>query len=221
MFKDLKFRTSNLEQENIMHPRRSLFFSLLSLIVFGLSTNASSQANEPRFTIEPSYDVVLQVVIGGDDKSGSRLPDNLNNVAKQLKNNYQFADYRLANTYVGRIANGGNFEFKSLSNIFGRPPDTDTPSFLEWTLGGLRAGPNASGKNDIMLQVFRFGARIPIRTGSFREEGGKQLPIINYEAIGLSSGRVTLSENTPTLLGSLSLPTSENSMFLVLTLRPA
>ncbi len=204
-----------------MQPRRSLLFSFLSLIVFGLPTNASAQGPDPRFTIEPSYDVVLQVVIGGDDKSGSRLPDNLNNIAKQLKNNYQFNDYRLANTYVGRIANGGNFEFKSVSNIFGKPMDSETPSFLEWNLGGLRAGPNASGKNDIMLQVFRFGARIPIRTGSFREEGGKQLPIINYEAIGLSSGRVTLSENTPTLLGSLSLPTSDNSMFLVLTLRPA
>ncbi|MFL6468198.1 MAG: hypothetical protein ACJ72Z_09610 [Pyrinomonadaceae bacterium] len=171
--------------------------------------------------VESSYDVVLQVVIGGDDKSGGRLPENLNNVTKQLKNNYQFADYRLANTYIGRIANGGNFEFKSVSNIFGRAADSETPSFLEWTLGGLRAGPNAAGKNELMLQVFRFGARIPIRTGGVREEGGKPFPVINYEAIGLSSGRVTLSENTPTLLGSLSLPTSDHSMFLVLTLRPA
>ena len=68
-----------------MQPRRSLLLSFLSLIVFGLSTNASAQGPDPRFTIEPSYDVVLQVVIGGDDKSGSRLPEQLGGRSADLE----------------------------------------------------------------------------------------------------------------------------------------
>ena len=200
-------------------PSRVFPYVLLSILLLGSAAVASAQ-NDQR--IESSYDVVLQIVIGGDDKSaGQPMPSGLSNITKQLRGNYSFADYRLTNTYVGRIANGGNFEFKSVSTIFGRGVQTETPSFLDWTLAGLRVGQNTAGKNDLMLQAFRFGARVPVKTGSFREEGGKQLPLFNYEAIGLTSSRVTLSENTPTLLGSLSLPGVDSAMFVVLTFRPA
>jgi hypothetical protein len=193
-------------------PSRVISYFLLSI----LFVSASSAQNDLR--IEPSYDVVLQIVIGGDDKAANQpLPSSLSSIAKQLKGNYSFSEYRLANTYVGRIANGGSFDFKSISNVFGRPADNETPSFLEWSLGGLRSGQSASGKNDLMLQAFRFGARVPIRTT--REDGGKQFAIFNYEPIGLNSARITLAENTPTLLGSLSLPNADNAMFLVLTLK--
>jgi hypothetical protein len=198
-------------------PGRVIPYFLLSIL---LLASAAAAQNDQR--IEPSYDVVLQIVIGGDDKTaGQPIPSNLSNITKQLRDNYAFSGYRLTNTYVGRIANGGNFEYKSVSTIFGRGVESETPSFLDWTLGGLRSGQNATGKSDLMLQVFRFGARVPVRTGSFREEGGKQVPIFNYEPIGLTSSRVTLAENTPTLLGSLSLPGVDSSMFVVVTFRPA
>ena len=196
-------------------PSRSISILLLSI----LFVSAAFAQNDQR--IEPSYDVVLQIVIGGDDKAaGQSMPSGLSNVTKQLRSNYPFSEYRLTNTYVGRIANGGTFEFKSVSTIFGRGVQTETPSFLDWSLAGLRAGQGSSGKNDLMLQAFRFGARVPVKVGS-REEGGKQLPIFNYEPIGLTSSRVTISENTPTLLGSLSLPGVDSAMFVVVTFRPA
>ena len=200
-----------------MHFRRSQLIFFIAMIFVALPFVARAQNDQ--FKIEPSYDVILQVVIGGDEKGGTKLPNNLDGIAKQLKANYQFNDYKLANTYVGRIANGGNFEFKSLSNMLGRPAETETPSFLEWSIGGMRTGINAAGKGNMFLNVFRFGARIPIRVNA-RDEAGKVFPV-NYESIGLSSARVTLTEGTPTLIGSLSLPTSDNSMFLVLTLKPA
>ena len=200
-----------------MHFRRSQLIFFFAMIFVALPFVAKAQGDQ--FKIEPSYEVILQVVIGGDEKAGTKLPNNLDGIARQLKANYQFSDYKLANTYVGRIANQGNFEFKSLTNIFGRPAETETPSFLEWSIAGMRTGPSTSGKNDIYFNVFRFGARIPIRTNA-RDDSGKVFPV-NYEAIGLSSARLTLTESTPTLIGSLSLPTSDNAMFLVLTLKPA
>jgi hypothetical protein len=200
-------------------PGRVISYFLLSILLLGTAVTASAQ-NDQR--IEASYDVVLQIVIGGDDKTaGQPMPSGLSNITKQLRSSYSFADYRLTNTYVGRIANGGNFEFKSVSTIFGRGVESETPSFLDWSLAGLRSGQSASGKNDLMLQAFRFGARVPVKTGSVREEGGKQFPIFNYEPIGLNSSRVTLSENTPTLIGSLSLPGVDSAMFVVVTFRPA
>ena len=198
-------------------PGRSVSLFLLSVLLLSFAVNASAQTDQ---RIEASYDVVLQLVIGTDDKSaGQPLPQNLGNVVKQLRGNYSFADYRLSNTYLGRIANGGNFEFKSVSTIFGRGPESETPSFMEWSLNGLRAGTSPAGRTDISVG-FRFGARVPIRV-STREENGKSLPVLNYEPIGLNSARVSMSENTPTILGTLSLPGTANTMFVVLTFKPA
>jgi hypothetical protein len=45
--------------------------------------------------------------------------------------------------------------------------------------------------------------------------------VINYENIGLNSMRMTMAENTPVLIGSLALPNTTGTAFLVLTLRPA
>jgi hypothetical protein len=163
---------------------------------------------------------VLQLVIGTDDRAaGQAVPQNLSNVVRQLRGSYSFAEYRLSNTYLGRVANGGNFEFKSLSTLFGRGAESETPSFLDWSLHALRAAPSSSGRTDIAVG-FRFGARIPIKV-SAREEAGKQIPIFNYESIGLNAGRVSMAENTPTLLGTLSLPGTNNTMFVVLTFKPA
>ena len=198
-------------------PGRVISYFLLSTLV--LASAAAAQV-DPRSQIEPSYDVVLQLVVGTDERSaGQPLPQNLTGVIRQLRSNYSFADYRLSNTYLGRRANGGNFEFKSLATIFGGGAQSETPSFMEWSLHSLRAAPNSAGRNDIAVG-FRFGARVPVRV-STREEGGKQFPVFNYEPIGLNTARVTLTENTPTLLGTLSLPNSNNTMFVVVTFKPA
>jgi len=44
--------------------------------------------------------------------------------------------------------------------------------------------------------------------------------VLNYEAVGLNMNRVSLPENKPTLIGTLSLPKTTGTMFLVLTVRP-
>ena len=196
-------------------PGRVIPYFLLSILL--LVSTAAAQGDQ---RVEASYEVVVQLVIGTDDRTAAQpLPQNLGGVAKQLRGNYPFADYRLSNTFLGRVANGGNFEFKSVATIFGRGVESDTPSFMEWSLSALRAGASTAGRTDLSVG-FRFGARVPVRV-STREEGGKQFPVFNYEPIGLNSARVTLPENTPTVLGTLSLPNTNSTMFVVVTFKPA
>jgi len=209
-----------LRQETLMH-RSKLIFSILGLSIFVLASSLPIRAQGDPRPVEPSYDAVLQIVIGGDDKANMPLPQNLAAVAKQLKANYPYPEYKLANTYVGRIAVNGNLENKSISNVFGQTQQGDTPSFWEWGLGGLRASPTAGGRNDLAFNMFRFGARIPVRTGNVKDASGNTQSIFNYENIGLNTGRLTVTENTPTLIGSLALPNTAGTAFLVLTLRPA
>jgi hypothetical protein len=99
---------------------RKVNFSILVLSFFVLSAALAVSAQDQK-PAEGSYDVVLQIVMGGDDKAANQpLPQNLSNIAKQLKANYPFSDYKLANTYVGRIGLNGNIEYKSISNVFGQ-----------------------------------------------------------------------------------------------------
>lgn len=203
-----------------MNRLTRIFFTFLSISIFAAA--GFSQAVTPKAPEAANYEIVLQVLVGTDTRTtGGQLPQSLTSVTRQLKANYTFSGLRLANTYVGRISNGGSFEFKSVSNLFGSDAATDRPSFLDWSLSGLKVETKDGNKTEVGLQGFRFGARVPIITTQVKDNEGKMQAIYNYENVGLSSTRIAIAENVPTLLGSLSLPNSDSSMFLILTLRPA
>lgn len=192
---------------------------LISAISFIFLIGGTSAQVEPK-PIEPSYEAVLHLIVGsGDVSAKGGLPQNLSNVSRQIKNNFTFANYRLANTFIGRVANTGSFEYKSLSDMFGQENDNDSRTFLEWTLGGLRAVPDAGGKTSFQAQTFRFGARVPLKTGQTKNSEGQIIDIINYEQVGLSMNRTSLGENKPTLIGTLSLPKTSGTLFLILTIK--
>ena len=195
---------------NHLRPVFSLF-----LVLFVFATAGFSQAYDPSQKVEPSYEVALQVVIGSNE-AGQRgdLPANLSTISKQLRDNFSFSNYRLANTFLGRIANTGNIEYKSASNVLGQETDA-SQTFLEWSLGNFRAM-----QNGFQARTFRFGARVPVQVGSSRDDTGRVSPIINYESVGLTVSMIGLQPSTPTLIGTISLPKTSGTIFLVSTIRP-
>jgi len=204
-----------------MNKPNFIFNAASFLILCFLSAAISFAQTDQRAQAEPSYEVVLQVISGSNETAQkSNLPANLSTVTKNLKNNFSFSNYNLSSTYISRVANTGNIDYKTVSSNFGQNQNSETPSFLEWSLGNLRSMPNASGQNTIQLQPFRFGARMPIVTSSSKDEGGKINSVINYESIGLTLQRVSLPVNAPTLIGTLSTQKANETIFLVLTVIP-
>ncbi len=199
-----------------MNPFK-IVFPLSALAVFfalSLTTLAQSDATSK---LEPSYEVSLQVLIGSNESgSKSDVPSNLSSITKHLKSNFSFSDYRLANTFLGRISNTGNIEYKSISNILGQETDAEPPTFVEWSLGNFR-----SVESGFQARLFRFGAKVPVRTGSTRNESGRVDPIINYESVGLTMIMFGLPANTPTLIGTISMPRTTGTIFLIATIRSA
>jgi hypothetical protein len=160
--------------------------------------------------------VTLSVVSGSND-AGQRgeLPSSLAPIAKQLRANFGITNLRLADTYVGRIGNGGNIQYKSLANI-DSPTQAETPSFLDWTIAGLRS---SAGPNMFFIQSFRFGARVPVRIGA-AEPGGRAT--VQYQDIGLNVDRMTIGQNSPVLIGTIGMPKADGGrVFLVLNVSPA
>ena len=201
--------------ETNMKIQFSLIKITVSLLLFVVGATAQADQRSP----ESSFEVTLSVVSGSNDAAQKgELPQSLAPIAKQLRSSFGLTNLRLADTYVGRIGNGGNINYKSLANI-DSTSQADTPSFLDWTIAGLR---NASNANSFYMQVFRFGARVPVRIGGGSDANGKPLSAIQYESIGLNVDRLTVGENTPVLIGTIALPKADGGrVFLVLNVSPA
>lgn len=197
------------------------FFSIATFFLVCLVSFTTSFAQTPvRQQSEPSYEVVLQVLIASNsavDKSVA-APQTLSNVIKKLKTNYTFSNFRLASTYLQRVANTGDMQFKGVSN----EPNQNvyTPVFSEWTLGRLTSMPDSGGQNSISIQNFRFGQRVPVKTASYKDDSGKSNDVTNYESVGLTMHKLSLPVNVPTAVGNLSTAKPEEMMFLVLTVKP-
>lgn len=195
-------------------------FFLLAVLAVGTQTYGQG---DTRQALEPSYDVSLQLIIGSNEAVKSAdLGQGLAAVSRQLRTGFPFAGYRLAATFMGRISNTGNYEYKSVANIFGQESEPKTsPTFLEWSVGNFRNGQSAKGEPGFQAQYLKFGARVPLTAGGIKDDMGKPISTVNYESIGLSLGKVGFAENSPTLIGTLNLPGTEGTMFLVMTVRPA
>ena len=199
-----------------MNLSRQTFSLLLTpLLILLFLSIAIAQPDSQQ--LEPSYEIALQVVIGSNDAAAkSDLPAGLSGISKQLKGNFSFSNYRLANTFLGRISNTGNIEYKSISNILGQESTADAQTFLEWSMANFRALPNG-----FQARSFRFGARVPVRLGGVKDSAGGAINPINYESVGLSVNMIGLPANTPTLVGTISLPNTTGTIFLVATIRNA
>ena len=203
-----------------MKDTRYLFrIFLLTLLAGAVSAGAYGQA--PTRQVEPSYEVSLQLIVGSNSSTASsEMPGNLSGISKHLKNSFTFSNYRLAGTFLGRVTNTGNFEYKSTTNMFGQESERAHPTFMDWTLADFRKGKTESGRQGFQAHMFRFGARVPIRS-SVLTDGGKTNSVVNYEPIGLNLQKVGLAENSPTLIGTLNLPGADGTVFLVMTVRSA
>ncbi len=204
-----------------MKERRILFKALFVFLLAGAASLETYGQSAAR-PVEPSYEVSLQLIVGSNDPSvRPDMPANLGGISKHLKNSFTFNNYRLAGTFLGRVTNTGNFDYKSTTNIFGQESaEKSRPTFLDWSLINLRNGPTSTGQKGFQAQMFRLGARVPI-TVSTIADGGKTNSVVNYESIGLTLAKVGLVENLPTLIGTLNLPGADGTVFLVMTVRSA
>lgn len=184
---------------------------------------AQTPAKEQK-QAEPNYEVVLQVLTASNnasDKSAGdeAVPPTLSNAVGKLRAMYSFSNYRLNLTYVQRVANTGNIEFKGVENSANQ--DAFAPVFSNFSIGNFQILPDAKGQSSVSITNFRFGQRVPIKTATIAGESGKSNSVITYEQIGLQARQIGLPLNAPTIIGNLSATRPGELMFLILTVRPA
>jgi len=195
---------------------------LLSLMVFSLllltTADLSYGQADPPKPADPTHEAVLHVLVeSGPGGAGESVPQSLSAIARQLRTDFGASNLRIINTYYGRLSNAGNIEYKGVSAAYAQESQAGAPSFMDWRLVGVRSTQNSAGQAVYQLQGFRFGARVPVRIGISKDE--KDPAPINYESIGLTLDRVSIRENTPTLVGTLVQPKTDATVFLILMIR--
>lgn len=196
------------------HRRFTNFLVTIYVIALG-AVGAVAQ------NVESSYDLTLQLVVGSNEAGAkTEMPSSLDQFTQDIKSRFGFSGYRLAKTIHSRIVDAGGAEYKSLVNIFGETTDPMQPSFMEMSVVDLRNLSQQKGAGLFQGRVFRFGAKVPVATGgSFKDETGKSRPVTAYEHIGLTLTKFNVPEGQPTLVGTINLPGSNGTIFLVMTIR--
>jgi len=205
-----------MDKPKVIFSKTIFAFLFICSLAFGLIAQTPVKQQQA----ESNYEVVLQILAASNDaseKSADAAPQTLSGVVKRLRTMYSFSNYRLNSTYVQRIANNGNLEFKGV--LDGANQDVFAPVFSNFSIGHLTTLPDEKGQSPISITDFRFGQRVPIKTANFAAESGKSNSVINYEQIGLSMRKIGLTVNSPTVIGNLSASKPDEMMFLILTVK--
>ena len=192
------------------------FFIFASVFLFAL--NAVFAQTDVNNKIEPSYEVILNVVVASNNANDKgKLSPSLSGVVGKLKNDYTFTNYSLAATFFERISQTGEIYHSGILNQL-KQEDEEKFYFSNWSLKGLKTGLNTAGKSQIQFNNFIFGAKVPVAVSTIANGDGSE--IVNYENIGITINRFNQPENTPTIVGSLAAPKFDEFIFLILTVRP-
>ena len=197
---------------------KKILFSIAVLIFFSLNSSNAFAQSETKQT-ENVYEITFQTLVGSN-AAGEKtdVPPSLAGVVRKLKTVYTNGNYRLTSTYFQRVAQNGTIESRNLINNANGNQDNQTPIFSEWSLSEVKSLPDSKGRNSIQFQSFRFGQRTPVKTSIFNGETGKTSSVVNYEQIALTLNKSAVTENVPTVIGSLPMPSGE-IIFIVLSVK--
>lgn len=185
-------------------------FSVFVIFAIFLCFAAQTFAQETRDVklAEPSYEVLLQVLVASNTSDNNQIPSSLSAVVRKLKDTFPFTNYRVTATYLSRVENGGNIENRG---IIQETNASATPTFQNWLLSGLKRVTGAGGQNLVQAGSFQFGTKFPIQMGQ----------TVNYDDTGLKINRLNLAENSPTIIGTMNASKTNELIVLVLTVRPS
>ena len=187
-------------------PKQS--FAFAAFFIFCLSLTTALAQTPPVTLSEPSFDIVLQTVVGSNDSGKTDVAPSLSGVIKKLKADFPFTNYRSVSTFILKIKNKGSAGTRSVYFV----TEKNLAVFPDWTIDDLTNSFDEKGQEAIQIRKFAFYQRIPITSSN--------TAAVNYEQLGLTTG-FSLAKNIPTVVGSLATSKPDEMMFLILTVRSA
>lgn len=146
---------------------------------------------------------------------GSAMPKQLEPVVTQLKATLKYGNYRYVYSALNRITNGGRIDSSGVTGeLFPAPPGVANPpgkpSFYQYTLGNVKFTQDATGKDSVQVEQFRFGISVPVQLG----ETGQ----VQYRDIGLTTP-LSLREGEIAVVGTANISGSDEAMIVVVSVK--
>ncbi len=222
-----------------MNRTKSKFFALAcALCCFLLSASANaaraaqeqdagtSSATAKTAVARPDINHEVQLyLLSASNEPGARaqLPSSMDAVLKQLKASLPFSNFRLANTFLNRVKDGGTLEVSgvgtlSLSNL---PGNAASPTFYRFNLQRVKLATDSDGQQVIQIPRFSFGLKVPVQTASVRQDASMTVPsfpVIQYEDTGINT-EMSVREGEPTVVGTISTNRPDELFVLVITVK--
>jgi hypothetical protein len=203
--------------------RTILFGALMAVLATSAApvsaqTSGSSDQKETR-NDETNLDTQLYLLIAtNQDVDEAKLPGSLTPVLAQLRSSLPFKNYRLAATLINRVKNDGRLSLQWVGGplLPSAAASANTPSFNEFKVNTVKLTTDAGGRDMVRMDGFRFGARIPIQTGTAVASNGPAAPIINYENTGLNTD-ISMREGEAVIVGTLNVGPSGDAIILVMS----
>ena len=213
-----------------MNRLLSCLAAAILLLAWSGAQSAAAQSQRPGQPLAAAstladnaadHEVQLYLLVGSNqagEKGG--LPASIDQVAKQLKTAMPFSSYRVAATFINRVKNGGKLDVKGVAGtLFPISAGPNTPAFYEFSLIGVKNTAEAAGQPSVEVGQFHFALRLPVITSSTPAgNNGAGLPVFIYESTGINT-QVSLRENTPTVIGTMTTGRGDESFILVLVVR--
>ncbi|MGH9971759.1 MAG: hypothetical protein ACREBG_28735 [Pyrinomonadaceae bacterium] len=186
--------------------------------VFAQSADQPSQKEKDD---ETNLDTQLYLLIAtNQDVDDAKLPAALEPVVKQLRSSLPFKNYRLAATLINRVKNNGRLNLQWVGGplLPAAAASGNTPSFNEFRINTVKLLAGSDGRDIVRMEGFKFGAKIPIQTGTALASNAPVAPIINYEPTGLNTD-ISMREGEPVVVGTLNVGPSGDAIILVMSAR--
>lgn len=205
---------------------RRLLITLLFAVITTFGGNVFAQtADQPaqrdNRNDEANLDTQLYLLIATNQQvDDGKVPTTLEPVVKQLRASLPFKNYRLAATLINRVKNDGRLNLQWVGGplLPSAAATVTTPSFNEFKVDRVRLMTDGNGRDVVRMDGFRFGARVPIQTGTTVASNAAAVPVINYENTGLNTD-ISMREGEPVVVGTLNLGPSGDAIILVMSAR--
>ena len=154
---------------------------------------------------ERNIEVMVYMLLGQHGEGGEKLPGELAGVAKQLQATFGIKEFRLLETYAGRVREGKGADSSGLLSIPSPGPNAP-PAIYQLKLG--RCSIHEDGKvRTIRLDNVRLGGRVPYPTN-----GGTQWQFIET---GINTD-LDVREGQKIVVGKANIG-GKDSLFFVVT----
>jgi hypothetical protein len=207
---------SPLRFEQVVFICALMLCSVLASAGMAQAQRQGQTPTTPREDID--LEVKLELIVASNSAGeGAKLPPQLDATIKQLRASLPYGHYRWAATFINRVNNGEDSTTKGIAGpLLGTtPPTSSVPSFYDLMLTDVSLASSATRQDLIHFRI-HFGARLPIVVGSSGSSGSST--VVNYEGTGIST-TLSIRENEPVVVGTMSLGPSNEMLVLVVTVK--